>query len=147
MRYYQGKYREARRQWLDLAYREARNRGLEFERDSDQEAFHIPGNRAVRVRASMEQRPVIGLVLNDLIKAIQGEYDNLGDRFLLVVLLINNPDEYDPEQDDFIPIRDTLLERGSYTTEREDGTTQLTINVNEAPFKRTMNKWSWIFEK
>jgi hypothetical protein len=95
----------------------------------------------------MEQRPVIGLVLNDLIKAIQGEYDNLGDRFLLVVLLINNPDEYDPEQDDFIPIRDTLLERGSYTTVREDGTTQLTINVNEAPFKRTMNNWSWIFEK
>lgn len=147
MAYYKGKYREARRQWLDLAEEKARKRGYEFVRDNEEEAFHIPDNRAVRVRASMAQRPTIKLVVDEEMEAIDGAFGDLGDRILLVILLINSPGSYNPETDDFVPVQDTILTRGEHTIERADGTTQLTIDIEKAPFKRIISNWDWVFEK
>lgn len=147
MEYYRGKYRGARKQWLDLAEQEAHKRELEFERDNEQEAFVIPHTRSGRVRASLDQRPRIQLIVDDEMNVIENGSDYLGSRILLVVLLIKDSDRFDPDVDEFIPIRDTLLTGGKHTTERSDGKTQLNINVNETPFKNRKNKWEWVFEK
>lgn len=145
MDYYRGKFREARKTWLDLAEAEARRRGLEFQRDSKEEAFYIPGERAVRVRASEEQRPIVKLIVDDEMRAIAGDYGDLGDRIVLVILLLTDAEGFDPDQDDFVPVRDSILKRGNHTTQRADGKTQLTIDVRTIPFSNLINGWKWVF--
>ena len=147
MTYSDKEYREARKQWLDLAEKEAKIRGLEFRRDSFQEAFQIPEDRAVRVRASLTQDPRIELTLGDELKAIAGDYGDIGDRILLVVLQIHQRDRFDPNVDSFIPIRDSLLMNDDFVSKHNSGDLQLNMNTEKRPFNSRKNKWKWVFEK
>lgn len=146
MGYYRYKYRNARKQWLDLAEQEAHRRNLEFKRDHVQEIFQVPGDRGVRVRASMDQGAVVKLIIDNEIRAINGEYEDVPDKILLVILLISNPNEFNPDTDDFVPVRDYILTSEEFTTKRADGKTQLTIDTSEPIFTSRKNDWDQVFE-
>lgn len=147
MGYYRGKYRGARIDWLDLAESVAKERGLEFKRDTEQEAFHIPGNRVGVVRASLDQVGTVKTTIREEMKALNGEFGDLEDRIVTILLLINDPNRFDPEVDDFIPIRDSLLTNEKYISHRSSGDIQLTVPTDKIPFESRKNGWEWAFEK